>query len=421
MLKLKIYLISTLITFSLFYQNSVLAVTYGSDTAVSIESPLNVPSGTDNVIKTFAYLKYGLGLADNNTTCSFQSVFPVAGPVNLRGGKLYLQSDLTLSNTATFADLGTIMGQNHMITLCENATGFAAITNPGGNLVLNLVARDTLTRTSRTVDWSYDGKYVAVGTASGKTNDCFIYEFTGTSLILRAAFNHQSNPNVTALRWHPSSYYFVTGHSKGQVRSYQFVPPSTVRAGGFVKFNTPFSVAFQKRGNFLAVGGTATTVNVYSYTLNGAGGALSLVTTSTNALGGSVLYDSITWAPLGNKNDILVGTNNTNTTGNLHLYNFTGAALSHLKAYAQGKAVNTVDWAATSTYMAAGFVDGVIRTYQHTAAANTIGLKQSYTVSGSVNSINWKYNATELAVARSLATEGIRCFRYSDLTHQIMY
>jgi hypothetical protein len=421
MLKLKNYLISALIAFSIFYQSSVLAVTYGSDTAVSIESPLNVPPSTDNVIKTFACLKYGLGFQDSATTCSFQSVFPVSGPVFLRGGKLYLQSDLTLSNTATFADLGTIMGQDHMVTLCENATNFASETNPSGAFVLNLIARDTLAVPSRTFDWSYDGKYVIVGTTGLSFQDIYIYEFTGTSLILRANFDAPPL-SINSVRWHPNSYYFAIGGStlSNMVRSYQFTPPSTVTTGGSISFSAPYSIAFNKKGTHLAVGGTASTINVYSYTLNGSGGALSLVSTSTNSLGGDVSYDSIVWAPAGNKEDLIVGTNNSGTTGNLHLYNFTGSALNHLKAYAQGKAVNTVDWCATSTYMAAGFQDGTIRTYQHTAATNNITLKQSYTSTGVVNSVNWKYNASELASARaSAAANEFQIYSFNTSTYAL--
>jgi hypothetical protein len=298
--------------------------------------------------------------------------------------------------------LGTIYGANHVFELSQYAKTFSSGTNPSGRLVLNPTANTTLSRYSQSFDWSYDGKYLAIGITSGPINDIEIYEFTGTSLVFRAGSNILGNATAYSVRWHPTLYQFVLGTAKNNFYSYLFTAPSTLTVGDTVAFTTPYAVAFQKRGTHVAVGGTNSTIKVYSYSSSGAG-SFSLVATSTNALGGTIQRDALVWAPRGNKNDIIAVTNNGGTTGNVHLYNFTGAALNHLKAYAQGKAANTIDWCATSTYVAVGFADGTIRTYQHTAAANTIAQKQSYTTTSAINSINWKYNATELAVARAVA------------------
>jgi hypothetical protein len=117
---------------------NILAVTYGSDTAVSIVTPMNIPTATDNIIKTFAAAKNGFAFADALTSCSWQSIFPVSGPISLKGGKLWLMSDLTLNNTGSFADLGTIMGANHVVDLSQYAKTFYSGANPTGQVPLSV-------------------------------------------------------------------------------------------------------------------------------------------------------------------------------------------------------------------------------------------------------------------------------------------
>ncbi len=389
---------------TLIYQIQISAATYGSDSTVSIVNPMNIPASTDNIIKTFASAKNGFAFTNLSTTCSWQSIFPVSGPISLKGGTLYLMSDLTLNNTGSFVDLGTIVGANHVIDLSQYNRTFASGTNPNGKLVLNNAAQVTLTRAARSFDWSYDGKYLAVGITSGTGSDLYIYEFTGTSLVLRTSLNISASPY--SIRWHPSSYFLaITASASPYFRSYQFTPPSTLTSRGTVTgSSTTYAVAWQARGTHVAFGGTTSTgIRVYSY--NTGTGAFSLVATSTNsaALGGTIQYNAIKWAPAGNKDDLIAGTYSSSTVGTLHLYNFTGSALNHLKAYSQGKGIYSLDWCATSTYIAVGCSDGTLRTYQHTAATDTITQKQSNTITGAINSVNWKYDASELAVARAVA------------------
>ena len=382
----------------LIYQIQISATTYGSDSTVSIVNPMNIPASTDNIINTFASAKNGFGFASLATTCSWQSIFPVSGPISLKGGSLYLMSDLTLNNTGSFIDLGTIIGANHVVDLSQYNKTFSSGTQPNGKLVLNTAAQVTLTRYSRSFDWSYDGKYLAAGITSGSQSDLYIYEFTGTSLVLRAGLNISATPY--SVRWHPNSYYLaIAASANPYVRSYKFTPPSTLTAKGTVAASgTPRTICWQSRGTHVAIGGSAIFVFPYSTTTETFG---SVITPTNNAaLSGSVQYDAMKWAPTGNKDDLIAGTYSSSTVGTLHLYNFTGSPLNHLKAYPQAKGIYSLDWCATSTYIAAGCSDGTLRTYQHTAETNIITQKQSVTITGPVYSVNWKYDASELAVAR---------------------
>lgn len=101
------------------------AAVKGSETAVSVEPAYTFPSiDTDNTLLGFGWFKYGFTLEDSLTTATFNGVFPVSGDVDLRGGTLYLLQDLTFSNTASLEGLGTIIGNNHMVQLCESIIAF---------------------------------------------------------------------------------------------------------------------------------------------------------------------------------------------------------------------------------------------------------------------------------------------------------
>jgi len=375
---------------------SVNAATYGSDTAVSIVNPFNI-TGQDNIIKTFGAAINGFAFLDSTVSCSFGSIYPVAGPINLRGGRLHLQRDLVLSNTGSLADLGTIIGQDHAVELSEGSNSFASITNPSGARTLALVARLTESRYIESADWSYDNKYLAAVTtnlASG--SELFIYSFNGSTLTRVASANLGNSGN--SVRWRPNSYYLATAsnNTSALIRVYLFNSATNTLTRKDTKNPTGSNfraVAWQGRGSHLAVGGSA----VYVYRFNSGTELLDTLYTPTNnaALNGSVEYDCMHWAPVGNKDDFIVGTNG----GSLHLYNFTGAAITHLKRYDQGTRIEAVDWAPTSTYMAVGFSTGSVKTYQHTASIDNITYKaSSASFAASAYSLSWKPNAQELTV-----------------------
>ena len=96
----------------------------GSDTTVSIisNSPVFPARDTDNNILSFGYLQGGFTLQDATTSCTFDSVFPVSGFIDLNGGTLYLLKDLVLAEPLTLDGLGRIIGNNHTIKFCESVT-----------------------------------------------------------------------------------------------------------------------------------------------------------------------------------------------------------------------------------------------------------------------------------------------------------
>jgi len=107
---------------SLLFLHSIFPITVGSDTAVSVESFTNFPAGEDNLVYAFAWMKNGFELADNTTTCTFGSVYPVSGQVSLNGGIITLDQDLLLKSNISISNWGSIIGNDHRVDLCSSIT-----------------------------------------------------------------------------------------------------------------------------------------------------------------------------------------------------------------------------------------------------------------------------------------------------------
>ncbi|MGA9530409.1 MAG: hypothetical protein WBQ73_00785 [Candidatus Babeliales bacterium] len=84
-------------------------------------------SGSSNDIDYFDYYFEGFALANDSAACTFESVFPVMGTVDLGGGTLTLDADLHLNNVTSFQSDGTIIGNGHKLVLCSSIT---ALTGP---------------------------------------------------------------------------------------------------------------------------------------------------------------------------------------------------------------------------------------------------------------------------------------------------
>ena len=394
------YFLLWILLFSLI--QSAHAANYGSDSTVSIVNPFAI-SGDGNAIRTFGCVKNGFQLTDASTTCSFYSIFPVAGPITLNGSTLYLNSDLILTNTGTLADLGSIKGQNHVLELAPYQTTFSSGPNASGARVFELVANVTQSRTVNSIDWSYDNAYVAVTTsnfqgASNGREELFVYQFNGSSLTLVAAQNIGNA--AYAVRWHPSSYRLAisTNTNSQQIQIFSF-DPITNTLTRTLSINTGAtinSLSWNGRGQYLAAGGAV----IRAYSFNEAYSALSTTYTPTNALGGdTVLFNSVVCAPTGNPDDILVG---TAPTGNLHLYRIEGTSINLLKTYTLGTGgINGLDWARTSTYVAVAFASNAIKTYEHTASTNIVAYKSQYTTAAAARTVSWKPDASEIAAGTS--------------------
>ena len=123
-------------------------VVKGSDSSVSVESNYTFPSvDTDNKILGFGWFKNGFSLEDAATTCTFDSVYPVSGTVDLNGGTIYLNQDLIFKNITTLSGAGSVLGNGHIIELCESIESFPANTDTFENTHIFLATDLTLNST----------------------------------------------------------------------------------------------------------------------------------------------------------------------------------------------------------------------------------------------------------------------------------
>lgn len=136
MSKKNLFLICFLMTLS--FNQRISADVVGSDTAVSVVPAYTFPTGVDNRIANFGFIKNGFTFADSLTTCTFDSVFPVSGGVQLNGGTLYLNQDLLFSNITDLEGLGTIIGNNHLLDFCSSVQSFPGNTSLFVNTILSL-------------------------------------------------------------------------------------------------------------------------------------------------------------------------------------------------------------------------------------------------------------------------------------------
>ena len=111
---------------SFLFFTSNYPVVKGSETVLSVEPSVTFPSAdADNTMLGFGWFKNGFTLEDVLTTCTFDSVFPVSGGINLNGGTLYLNQDLILRDVVLYG-LGTIVGNQHVISMSPNITQLAS-------------------------------------------------------------------------------------------------------------------------------------------------------------------------------------------------------------------------------------------------------------------------------------------------------
>jgi len=119
--------------FITFFMPSSFSLTVGSNSAVSVETQPTFPTKTDNIILGFARMENGFLLADQNTTCTFQDFFHVAGSVNLSGGTLVLAEDLTFDNPLGFQNGGIILGNAFAFELPRAIPNTTLVSGGGGN------------------------------------------------------------------------------------------------------------------------------------------------------------------------------------------------------------------------------------------------------------------------------------------------
>lgn len=382
---------------------------YGSDTSVSLlgSSAATIPTSVDNIINSFGYADGGFGFTDASTSCSFNSVFPVSGPITLKGGTLWLNRDLMLTNLGSITDLGVVKGQGHVLSFAPCQTGLFGQTSTQNIRLFQTKAQVTQARTVYSADWSYDNNYLAMVIASGGGSELFIYSFNGIALTLATSADLGGTGNC--VRWHPGKYVLAVGTNvtASRVRIFTFSAPNTLTSTLSINPGATINaVAWQGRGKYLAAGGVAL-IKAYSFTDN-TYGTLSTTYSTTNTVG-TVNTNAMVCAPVGNKDDLIAGTSAA-AGNNFFIYNIppstnSTANLTLTANYSlDTSGINGLDLASTGTYLAIAFAGASnnVGIYKYQVSDNTITPGTTFSMPIAAKTVSWKNGAHEL-VAGTLA------------------
>ncbi len=193
----KIYIL----LFCLFYSNSDLfSVKKGSNTVLSLETHATfLAADTDNEMLAFGWFKNGFTLEDSTTSCTFSSVFPIGGTVELNGGNLYLNNDLNFSNDTSFDSFGNIYANGYTVEYDSDNNYFADPSNIGLMDNIDLVTCSDLTLVG-TLRFDGDCSFFGHGrriTLSDKS--CIVVGPNSTLVVQDIALNGVNNSNIRCL------------------------------------------------------------------------------------------------------------------------------------------------------------------------------------------------------------------------------
>jgi WD40 repeat protein len=242
----------------------------------------------------------------------------------------------------------------------------------------------------KTVIWSPDGRYLAVGGES--SIGVKIYQFTGSALNLVATAAYSNA--VESISWSPDGRYVVAGGSSNNVTVYQFNGTGLTQVATTAAGSTIFSTSWSSDGRYIAVGLNGGTAVVYQFT----GSALNSVASANY----TTAVITTAWSPDGRY--LAIGGYATNPT--TKIYRFTGSALSSVAnttAFYSGLTyIQSISWSPDGTYFAVvGNSPYTIKIYQFTGSSlsnggNPIAVSSAY--SGAVYFVEWNRN-NYLAIA----------------------
>ena len=173
--------------FLLFFFLPMTAVDIGSDTAVTRFNTLQFVNNGDRVAG-FAALDGGFVLGGTLATGTWDTFFPVSGPIALQNGTLDLNQDLIFHNVTTIASLGNIIGNGHVVDFSK----VGCIPRSVPSCVISFITEATQTKSVLSVEWSFDSEFVVIGEDSGTGEELFVYSWDGTTLTLQENVNFSS-------------------------------------------------------------------------------------------------------------------------------------------------------------------------------------------------------------------------------------
>jgi len=419
----KIFFFSCILTGYL----SALIIPAAGNTAVSVQPQATFPTGdSTNEMRGFGAFTGGFILADNLTTCSYTSFFPISGSVEMRGGTLYIVRDLEFATTTTFVSVGTFFGATNngqfsvFFPAQEGALSLPSGTSGinGSNNILNLIA--TLSQGSNpvnSVDWSSSNQFIAAGiNQSGTANNLAVMSFNGSTLTAKVTASVPAQ--CTAVRWHPTlSYILEVNNTDTPVRAAYFynTGANTLTQTGFINAATGSfgtAVSWSPDGTLIACG-NIDLVAINSFN-TGTGALASVDFLTTNP----VQQNAIDWDPAGGNGFFAAG---FAVSPQLRLYFFNGTNIVAEGTNAIGNTVSALAFAPSGGYLAIGLSGGTtnIRIFQR--SGNTLTDLAASHIAETANVLGAAWSPDGNSVTFSLATAAnetqLRAYSFNRTTN----
>lgn len=347
---------------------SLYPVIIGSNSTVSSQGLITFPNtDVNNSILGYAFMGNGFSLQDNTTSCTFSSFMPIAGPLNLNGGRLIMTEDIVCSNTFTFQSGGRFYGRGHALEFPKNVQdfsipGIASTTSP---LNWTQITSINMFASVQSVDWSVNNNYIAAGSANISSNqELKIYYFDGATLTTTQSIE-MSNITTFSVQWHPSLYYLAVGRGSGtgaEFRIYKLnISNGTFTLTDSRNFtNLIASVNWHPSGNYLIAATSANgSPQIFSYSFDTETGLLTngptLQLNTTNLL---VQRDAVAFAPGGDRFSVGID-GHSGGISELYVCSFSETSLAVTTSYYEnGLTFASCEWHPTGTYIACGLSAG---------------------------------------------------------------
>ncbi|MBL4588037.1 beta-propeller fold lactonase family protein [Candidatus Babeliales bacterium] len=398
---------------------NLLSLSVGSDTDPSRQGYVIFPSADiDNAMVGYASFENGFKLTDLATTCSFDSLMEVSGPVDLSGGDLYLMESLCFSDTVSINSMGNIYGNGKTIKLAPSITELNSVSE--GSMVA--VASYYMGAQVNSVDFSDTASYAVAVTQNNSGTEVRMLYYDGLSLTMTAEVS--MNRHVHSCRFQPGQTNFVVGRNRGggdELYSYafnvsngDFNEVSSLRPSGNKSIH---ALSFLSGGDYLAVGrsvqggGNDNEVLLFSAST---GGALSQE--QSQSLPGpdrTIQKNAVSWSP--GSNYVAYGTAVDGGEGDLLIYYFNGSTMTATIELETGLTVRGLDWSPTGTFLAValeGTTTQNLLIFSHNISNGSLNLETSAFIDDSVDAIApvWTSDGNKLAVGSALF-DGVGAFR----------
>lgn len=383
----------------------------GSDTSITRFNN-QIVLGDGDRIAGGAAIDAGFSFLDAKSTASFDSIFPVQGEVALNGGSLYLNRDLLFNDISSLETLGTIIGNNYIVSLAPSMNQIPAIDTESN---CNVSQTDTAVVAGgvTSCDWSFDNTYVAVLVSTPNSIEIYKVEDNELNNVNSTALAGTEVP--TLLRWSPTGYFLAisrltTGSAAiPELAIYQFNPQTNTLTltSSFSPNVSLFGVTWHPTGNYLSVladVGTATTA-IFSVNPNGILNTAFLDLFSVaSGTATTTTRHAFEFDPSGDY--LVIGVNNTAGSPDIYILEFDITTETFSLNASLDVASETDCLAATfnpnmSNLIAASFdTPDNISILNHNAGAGTITSVSSNAQAQVVPTLAWSPNGSCLAAGR---------------------